>query len=94
MYQCVQVNNQTSDWLPINTGVPQGFVLGPLLIHINDLHLSAADSNVFLFADDTNVACKSSCYDLIQKDLTNVSKWLCANKLTLTSDKTIFITFD
>ena len=95
-YQCVQINNQTSGWLPINTGVPQGSVLGPILflIYIIDLHLSATDSNVFLFADDTNVACKNLCFDLFQKALTNISKWLSANKLTLNSDKTSLITFD
>ena len=68
-YQCVQVNNQTSDWLPINIALHQGSVLDPLLflIYIIDLQISATVANVFLYADDTNVACKSSCLDLFQK---------------------------
>ena len=51
--QRVIVNNATSDWLPVLSGVPQGSVLGPCLfvIYINDIDDTV--SSKILFADDT-----------------------------------------
>ena len=48
--------------LPINIGVPQGFVLEPLLflIYINDLHNMVTYSDIHHFADDTNLLYASS----------------------------------
>ena len=53
-YQRVTINSQTSDWLPILAGVPQGSILGPLLslIYINNLP-DGLESLAKLFADNT-----------------------------------------
>ena len=94
-YQCVHINNCSSNWLQVNTGIPQGSVLGPLLflVYINDMQHAVCNSNVFLFADDTNISCQTSIYEEYQLDFTNNSSWLCSNKLTLNSDETTFINF-
>ena len=54
-FQKVLLNGQTSKWLPVEAGVPQGSILGPLfyLIYINDLS-DDLNSTVKLFPDDTS----------------------------------------
>ena len=57
--QRVVLNCQTSEWRKINSGVPQGSVLGPLLflIYINDLP-DGITSICKIFADDTSLFLK------------------------------------
>jgi hypothetical protein len=58
--QHVIIEGQSSDWVAIESGIPQGSVLGPLLfliyiyiyVYINDI-TDNLDSNLFIYADDT-----------------------------------------
>ena len=62
-YQRVLLNGQSSTWLPIIAGVPQGSILGSLffLIYINDLCKNLS-SIAKLFVDDTSIF--SAVYDV------------------------------
>ena len=52
----VNVNGTHSEWANITSGIPQGSVLGHILfvLYIHDLPEDIV-SNVYMFADDTNV---------------------------------------
>ena len=55
----VSINGYDSGLAAINSGVPQGSVLGPLLflLYINDLNQAIKFCKVHHFADDTNLLC-------------------------------------
>ena len=97
--QKVTINGESSPNLPINCGVPQGSILGPLLflIYINDMHHAMEFSTTTHFADDTNLfySCKSfkNLRKNLNKDLALLFDWLCANRLSLNAGKTEFIVF-
>ena len=74
------INGQTSDWLNVCSGVPQGSVLAPLLfiLYIDDLHHSVTNSTLKFFADDVTiykVVTNGSDCDLLQEDLSRISEW-------------------
>ena len=55
----------------IQTGVPQGFVLGTLffLLHINDLNKPITNSTAHHFADDTDILFSSESIKLLVKKM-------------------------
>ena len=95
-WQYVKINDTKSEMKPIDIGIPQGSILGPLLflLYINDLP-NASDFFVKLFADDTVLSL--SCQNLKELnkktsvELDKIYKWLVANRLTLNVAKSKFM---
>ena len=79
--QQVVVNGSFLDWLSVISGVPQGSVLGPvILLYIDDLHTIVRK----LYADDValykEIKSEVDC-QLLQEDLDRICDW--ANKCQL-----------
>lgn len=77
--QFVAANSYNSPECSVNSGVPQGSVLGPLLflIYINDL-TDCVSSNIHLFADDCVIFREindTSDVSILQNDLNAISNW-------------------
>ena len=89
--QRVVLNGQTSEWRNINSGVPQGSVLGPLLflIYINDLP-DGITSICKIFADDTSLFSKvqdiNKSANELNCDLEKVSNWAYQWKMQFNPD--------
>ena len=81
------------------SGVPQGSILGPLLllIYINDLHSCLKYSKIYHFADDTNITLSDSSQETLAKrmnhNLRKLSMCLRPNELYLNVEKTEFVLF-
>lgn len=69
--QRVCLKSSVSDELPVQYGVPQGSILGPLLfsIYISDFYLTASSCNIHHYADDTQLY-----YSFYVNDLINANK--------------------
>ena len=87
--QCVKVNDATSNWSNVLSGIPQGSVIGPILfvLFINDMP-DLIRNSCKLFADD----CKLYSNGLsngasIQADLNSLSDWSAKWQLPFNVDK-------
>lgn len=99
--QCTRIGISTSDPLPVNYGVPQGSILGPLLftIYMSDLPHVSNHCELESFVDDTKLFLAFSTMDAddalsqISLDLNRTAAWCCRNQLLINPDKTKFILF-
>ena len=98
-FQYVEYNGFCSLSNRIKCGVPQGLILGPLLLllYINDIYHATDLGEFILFADDTNLFYShdnaSSLTNLINSELSMLSEWFQANKLSVNISKTNYIIF-
>ena len=89
--QRVVINGSESEWGVIESGVPQGSVLGPLLflIYINDLE-NGIKSEIKFFADDTSlfsiVHDENISADDLNHDLNLISQWAFQWKMSFNPD--------
>ena len=77
--QRVIVEGEESEWAQVESGVPQGTVLEPILLlaYINDLP-EYVSSSVCLFADDCVLFCLVKLpedTDTLESDLNSLAKW-------------------
>ena len=99
IYKFMTYKGVSSEKKKVKCGVPQGSILGPLLllIYINDLSDACKCSLPILFADDTNLFCHGTDLHVIEnsciKELVVISKWLKVSKLSLKIKKTHYMIF-
>ena len=76
-----------------------GFGSGPLLflLYINDIQKSSDVHDFHLFADDSSLFYSAKSFSELESTVTcqlsDVHKWLCANKLSLNIEKSSFVIF-
>ena len=96
--QYVEWDGHRSSTAILETGVPQGSILGPLLflIYINDLP-SASNLKCVIFADDTNLLIKGnnflSIVRTLNRELEGINDFFKANQLKLNAKKTKVVCF-
>ena len=89
--QRVVVEGEESSWRPVISGVPQGSVLGPILIiiYINDFE-NEIGSNILKFADDTQMFRRVESQEdrhKLQVDLYKLVKWADKRQMLFNNDR-------
>lgn len=98
--QRVRIEGVLSDPLELNTGVPQGTVMGPILFLLYVNHLLDSKyikGHIISYADDTAIVYQGGSWDeaylLAETELDKIHQWLSCNLLSLNINKTKFVTF-
>ncbi len=89
--QRVVVDGIKTEYLPINRGVPEGTVLGPILfsVMINDIKPVSPSNKVVKFADDINLGVKvTDDNDNSDVEARNISDWADTNRMKFNYKKT------
>ena len=95
--QFVEYNIRKSTIRLINSGMPQGSILGPLgfIIYVNDIPNSVPDLSLILFADDTSAFTShkdlSTLNNIMNNGLSKLNTWFKSNKLSLNLKKTNYM---
>ena len=96
-HQCVKVQEKTSKFLPLSTGVPQGSILSPTLfqIYLNDLLSLPLLSSAHAYADDVTIYISDKNHMLLQQrintDLLQIQQWCDQNNLTINLKKSHYV---
>ena len=100
-FQVMRINTALSDKLPVNSGVPQGSILGPILfnIYVNELPTIPQSSLSKMYVDDNKLSltfpiqqCASAITEM-NKDLCRIRDWCFDNHLLLNASKTKLMVF-
>ena len=91
--QRIKVGNTTSSWADLHKGVPQGSILGPLLLNIfiNDLFLFIENCSLYNYPDDNTVSFSApSLSDVVsnlQLDCNHAIDWFTTNSMEANPNK-------
>ena len=91
--QCVVIEGAKSSTVNVNSGVPQGSIIGPLLfvLFINDMQACISpETNIALYADDTKIWRRINHHsdsEALQRDIDALYEWSIKNKMSFHPDK-------